>query len=544
MISTIVNWLQSIEGWKRGGVLVVLGALTSLCQAPYDLSPLLWLTFPALIWIFDSVKRNENNNISIKSAFATGWFFGFGYYAASSWWLALPFLVQPEKHGWMAPFVNILAPSLFAIYWGVVTAIVSKFWYPDWRRILVFSIAISLMEFIKAHLFSGFPWAAIGYSFLDAWVLGQFAAIFGLYGLNFLAILIFSAPAALIRTDYSVKRGGSYLNGFTILCLIIMVSFGLYRLSPSQAVPDTEYLVRVVQPNISQKEKWNPENRDKIYETFREMSRGTQTTSPTENSKPTIVVFPEAALPLQVRPNVTIVGQLIDMVPKNHYLITGAVRGEFRDNKPLFYNSVFALDSKGKILDFYDKVHLVPLGEYMPFPSILEKFNIHALVQHYTGLVAGEVRKELKIPGVPNSAPLVCYEIIFPGRVLPETAEADWIVNVTNDSWLGDTGGSYQHFDQARMRAIEEGVPIVRAANTGISAIVDANGIIRKQLKINEPGVIEDYLPATKSTEMFAVTRKYGHFAMVIVAGLLIFGTSKLRTKNSSKTFNIIDENS
>ena len=284
-------------------------------------------------------------------------------------------------------------------------------------------------------------------------------------------------------------------------------------------------------------------------------------------SKPIIVVYPESALPLTVYSRNKIVEELAGMVPENHYLITGAIRTESAEprsneqryfdsksnwlypNRPIrrekrnYYNSVVAVDSNGKLIDYYDKVHLVPIGEYIPFSSFLKRFNIEAVVQHYTGLSAGEVRKGLKIPGVPNAAPLVCYEIIFPGRVIPETGKADWIVNVTNDAWLGDTPGSFQHFDQTRMRAIEEGVPAIRAANTGISAIIDANGIVRHQIDINERGVIEDFLPAIKSTEMFEISRKYGFFTMLLISGLLVFGTSTLRPKTSSKSYNVINAN-
>ena len=542
MISNLMIWLQSSEGWKRRGILLLLGAITSLCQAPFDLFPLLWISFPALIWMLDSTKRNEDQKISFKSAFATGWYFSFGYYGGSLWWLASPFLVRPEIHGWMVPFVVIVIPAIISLFWTLAIAIASKFWFPDWRRILVFAVAFSFGEFLKSNMFSGFPWLSIGYAFLDAWVLGQFAAVVALYGLNFLAVLIFSAPAALVNSGYSNSAGGRYLNIFAVFCLIIMAGFGLYRLHPSQAVPDTEHFIRIVQPKISQKDKWNPEKREEIIQKFITLSKGSNDSESSKNPNQTVVIYPEAALPALFSQKSGQIEKMSELIPDNHFLITGAVRKELRDGKNHFYNSMFAFDSEGVIQDYYDKVHLIPLGEYIPFQSTLERFGIRALTRFYSSLTAGEIRKDLHIPGIPIASPVICYEITFPGAVMPVTAKAEWIINITNDSWIGTTPGTYQHFEQTRMRAIEEGVPAIRAANTGISGIIDSNGRVRELLAINEIGYIEGYLPAIHSTEMFQATRNYGFFGMLLIAIALCFSKSLIGNRNSTKFSNNIKE--
>jgi apolipoprotein N-acyltransferase len=211
----------------------------------------------------------------------------------------------------------------------------------------------------------------------------------------------------------------------------------------------------------------------------------------------TVLIWPESAFPFFLAREPDELAEIAQLLHGGTVLITGAVRlaEPVNPTDPLAYNSIYVIDREGSIASLYDKVHLVPFGEYLPFQDLLESLGLQQLTKQRGGFLAGDRHRLIAVPGAPMALPLICYEIIFPGEVAPKGDRPGWIVNVTNDGWFGISTGPYQHFHQARVRAIEEGLPLVRAANTGISAVVDPLGRVINSLALGSEGVIDAPLP-------------------------------------------------
>lgn len=519
--AVILSW-----GWRRRFIALGAGALSALAQAPFFAFPLLWLTFPVFIWLLDGSVATARRGGARRfwPAFSAGWWFGFGYFLAGLWWIGAAFLVDAEQFAWLMPVAVIALPAGLALFWGLAAAFAQLFWRDDWRRILALAGALGVAEWARGHFLTGFPWNAIGYALTAGEVLMQSAAIFGLHALNILAVLIFAAPAALVPPDAQARRNIT-VPALAVAGIAGLALFGFIRLdqAPRGNVPGVQ--IKIVQPAIDQAEKWKPENKQAIFQSFLDLS--VEGGLP-EDGTGLVLVWPESAFPFALMEEPGALAAIGAMLPDGATLVTGAARVEASPNRPgagdnngrrRVFNSIYVINDRGEIEDAYDKIHLVPFGEYLPFQKMLESFGLQQLTKLPGGFSAGPRRRALALPAAPAFSPLICYEIIFPGEVLPDGLRPGFLLNVTNDSWYGRTPGPYQHLHQARVRAVEEGLPLVRAANTGISMVSDPFGRIIARTALGERTSITAPLPSAIEPPF---SSRYGYYIFLILL-LIVF---------------------
>jgi len=484
--AVILSW-----GWRRRGIGFAAGALSALAQPPVFFFPILWLTFPVLVWLLDgAVGGSRRGGIRrIGPAFAVGWWFGFGYFLAGLWWVGAAFLVDAPAFGWLMPFAVLALTAGLALFWGVGTAAAQILWCGDWRRIFALAGTLGAAEWLRGHILTGFPWNTLGYALTAGEVLMQAASLIGIYGLSVLTVLVFAAPATLAPAGPRGRNRAA--PAAAILLLAGLALFGVVRLAQSQPdfVADTR--IRIAQPALSQDQKSPDADRETVLGIYRSLSLPEG--SPIAPG--TILVWPETAFPFALTEDPDALALIAEILPAGTSLVTGAYRIETAGEDRRVFNSIYMIDDEGTIVGAYDKVHLVPFGEYMPLAKLFDAAGLRPMAA-LPGVFSAGVRRMPMIPAAaPPFAPLICYEIIFPGAVLPDGPRPGFLLNVTNDGWFGKTVGPAQHLHQARVRAVEEGLPLVRAANTGISVVTDPYGRIIARAALGERTMIEAALP-------------------------------------------------
>lgn len=390
-------------------------------------------------------------------------------------------------------------------------------WRPGWRRILVLAATMAGVEWLRGHVLTGFPWNALGQALAPTAIMMQSAALVGLWGLTLAAFVIFAAPSALWPADPAGRRGPWIFTAGAGLLLLVHVAYGVLRLNGASADGGDGPRLRIVQPALDQSEKWQARNEDEIVARYLRLS-GEPGARGDGLADVAVLVWPESAFPFLLSDRPDVLSAIADLLPEGTTLLTGAVRAE--DEADPYggdaFNSVLLIDDGGTIAAAYDKVHLVPFGEYLPLKEGLRALGLRQLVALPEGFVPGAARMMLALPGLPPVVPLICYEIVFPGAVLPEGPRPGWILNLTNDAWFGATPGPYQHLAQSRLRAVETGLPVIRAANSGISAIIDAYGNVQKALPLEAVGILDGSLPAVAPPTL------YTQFGDVIFLSLLL----------------------
>jgi apolipoprotein N-acyltransferase len=482
-------------GWRRALIAFGAGALSVLALAPTDLWPVLFFTFPVLVWLVDGTAAGRLGGL--PGAFVAGWWFGFGYFFAGLYWMGHAFLVDAKTFGWMLPFAVTAVPAVLAIFTGFGVALARAIWLRGPLRILSLAVALTIAEWLRGHLFTGFPWNTYGYALTGPLALAQGAALIGIWGLTFIAVAVFASPALFADDRADTRRPGlALLIGIAVLALL--AGYGALRLAttPTQFVDDVR--LRIMQPNLQQDEKFNYMARDEVMKRYLALSDRSTGPQSAGMRDVTHLIWPESAFPFFLTREAEALAQIAELLPKGAVLITGAVRApEPVPGAPIShaYNSIYVIDHDGSVLSVYDKVHLVPFGEYLPFQNFLERLGLQQITKVQGGFIPGSRRRALDVPRAPRFLPLICYEIIFPGQAVPRGERPGWLVNVTNDGWFGISSGPYQHLQQARVRAIEEGLPVVRAANTGVSAVIDPLGRTVKSLPLGIEGVLDSALP-------------------------------------------------
>jgi apolipoprotein N-acyltransferase len=501
--------------WPRLAVAVSLGAVSALALAPFCAFPILWVTMPSLVWMLDgAVLAAATKRRAIMAGAAVGWCFGLGYFLAGLWWIGTAFLIDGDQFAWLMPLAVLVLPAGLALFWALGAGLAAAFWRPGWPRILVLAIAMASVEWLRGHVLTGFPWNAFGYTLAPTPVMMQSAALVGIWGLTLAAFVIFAAPAALAQHDDGPRRGTMVFILSAIALLAAHVGFGAVRLAGAGRMADSGPAVRIVQPSLDQSEKWQAENENEIVDRYLALSGGDSRPGK-ELEDGILLVWPESAFPFVLGDRPDVLARIAALLPPQATLITGAVRAEEPASGPLLaYNSVIVVDDAGAIVAAYDKIHLVPFGEYLPFRWIFDVFGIRQLIAIPEGFSPGHTRLTLTIPGAPPFAPLICYEIVFPGEVVAPGIRPGWMLNLTNDTWFGDTPGPYQHFLQGRVRAVEEGLPLVRAANSGISGIVDAYGRIAGELGLDRTGVVDGIIPPAAPLTPYA---RFGDWIFAIL---------------------------
>jgi apolipoprotein N-acyltransferase len=473
----------------------------------------------------------------LRSAFFRGWLAGVGYFAVGVWWITEPFQVDAAEQGWMAPFALLLMAGGLALFWGLAALLYRLTASRGPWRVLVFAGCLALFEWLRGHVFTGFPWNLPGETWRAGGAVSQAAAIVGAYGLSWITIAIAAAPALIF--DAAPRRTRAVAVGVAGLAIAGLSGAGALRLAAPSTTSADAPRVRIVQANIDQKEKWRPENLDQIVETYRQLSR-----QPAARA-PDIIVWPEGALPAVIddllAPGSPYVAKISSAVAPGQTLMLGANRaGRSPGGGVDYFNSLIALRREPaglKVTGVYDKHRLVPFGEFLPFGDLATKLGIRSLVHMPEDFTAGPEPRPMSPEGLPPVQPLICYEALFP-RFSAQAAERSglrpqWLLNVSNDAWFGATSGPWQHLNIASYRAIEEGLPIVRATPTGVSAMIDAHGRPAATLGLGASGVIDAVLPAALPRTLYSRFGEIG-FAMMLLVSALIVGLGRFRGRSDS----------
>jgi apolipoprotein N-acyltransferase len=487
---------------------LIAGALAALAMPPLYWLPAAVLGFVFLVWLWDDAP-------TARTAALRAWFWGIGHFTVGSYWMVEAFFVPPADFALLGP-PAVLGLAMVLGAFPALAAWATRILVQRWphlggryRRLILLAVAWTVTEWLRGHVFTGFPWNPLAHVWAFATPLLQGASLVGVYGLGTFTFLILVSPAAGWRAS-----------------LASLAVVGLAGIAGQQAMqPDAPAaagpMVRIVQPNVPQAEKWRPGGRARELQKLIDLSRRDGF------DRVAAVIWPETATPFIVQPGSQGLSMLATAAPPGGYLLAGAARAG-ADVKEGVWNSLLAIDATGAIAATYDKVHLVPFGEYIPF---------HKELPPLTGLIGrgsferGERFTTLMLPGLPGFSPLICYEALFPGEVTGPGARPAWLLNITNDAWFGVSSGPYQHLVSARLRSIEEGLPMIRAANTGISAVIDAYGRILVSLGMEREGVIDHGLPPARAETPYARWHDWTLFLLLTILASCVFLVGRKREK-------------
>jgi apolipoprotein N-acyltransferase len=474
------------------------------------------------VWLIDG-SVGETAFRRFRAAAAAGWWWGFGFFLAGLWWLGAAFLVEADKFAWAMPLGVVALPAGLAIFPALGFAFARLLWPAGAGRILILAVMLTASEWLRGHVLTGFPWNVYGMMLAGQIHIAQFASLAGLYGLTLLAVAIGAAPATLGTAEGGRRRWHAPI--LALLALVGLLGFGLWRIPPGPVPLVAGVKLRLMQPNLPQDAKFNPQNGEAILNQYLALSD--RATSPTTLGVQDVthLIWPESAFPFLLGRTPAALARIAALLPANTTLITGAARaGEALpgEGRPPIFNSVQVVNDEGVIVSSYDKVHLVPFGEYLPavFARLIRGVGLSEFVSVPGGFAAGARHAPMSIRGLPPVAPLICYEVVFPGEAVPpQGPRPGLMLNLTNDGWFGQTSGPYQHLAQARLRAIEEGLPLVRGANTGISAVIDNYGRVTASLPLGSQGVLDAGLPRAGPATLYA---QFGDAFLICLMTLFI----------------------
>jgi apolipoprotein N-acyltransferase len=516
-LTRITHSIMLASGWRRAAIAMAAGALSALAMAPFNAWPILFVTFPVLVWLVDGSAAGRWSGA--MAAAGAGWCFGFGFFVAGLYWTGYAFLVDAKTFAWLLPAAVAGLPAYLALYTALGLAAARLIWVRGPERLLALATTLTVTEWLRGHLLSGFPWNTFGYALMQPLALAQSVSLVGIWGLTFLAVAIFASSAML--TDDPVDTPHPYralLIGPVILAGL--TGYGALRLWTHPTTYVSGVNLRIMQPNLQQDEKFNYVAKDQVMARYLRLSD--RSTGPHSGGvhDVTHLIWPESAFPFFLTREPDALAQIVGLLKPGTELITGAVRAapSSTAQDPRAYNSVYVIDPDGSIHGIYDKVHLVPFGEYLPLQRILEQFGLRQLTKMVGGFLAGDRRRAMDVPRAPKMLPLICYEAIFLGNAVPPGERPGWLVNVTNDGWFGISTGPHQHFQQARALAIAEGLPLVRAANTGISAVIDPVGRIVNALPLGVEGVLDSKLPNAIEPTYFLLVGDYPLILSLVVS--------------------------
>jgi len=498
----------------RVGLALAAGAAAALVHPPFGVLPGL-LGYALLMFL-------SERSTTARGGFWMGWLAGFAYFSISCWWVAEAFLVNPAQ-AWMAPFAASLLPAGLGLFWGTATALYRRFLPAGVKRALFFAALFCLLEWLRGHLLTGFPWNPAGASWKAGSAASQFAAVAGVYGLSFVTVASAAAFAPLLGSGPRKARvGAAVLGGLALAGLLIG---GATRLSRAR-LELTDTVVRIVQADVEQESKWTPEAYRGIVDRYVNLTARPGAVTPD------LIIWPEGALPASAN-RVFATGSpeavaIARAVRPGQNLIMGLARGlpdPGSSEGMRYFNSLFVLTDQGgdglAVTGVYDKYRLVPFGEYLPAGGLLGVLGARGLTHMPTDFSAGPRPAPIDIPGAPRAQPLICYESLYPGFTPGAAGRPEWIVNISNDAWFGRSSGPPQHLNLASYRAIETGLPLVRSTPTGVSAMIDPWGRVigDQRLEPGESGVIDARLPRPTTTTLYG---RFGDllFWLAVLAGL------------------------
>jgi apolipoprotein N-acyltransferase len=473
-------------------VLLLLGGMAALGQAPVGAWPLSILGFALLYGVFSRAA-------GWRQAAGIGWAFGTGFFLIALNWIIEPFLVDVARHGWMAPFALLGLAAGLALFWAVALGLGRALG----GGALGFVGGLGLIELARGYVLTGFPWAQPGHVLIDTPLL-HWASYLGSLGLTALVLL---AAVALWATMTGGRRALLALGAMAVLWPMGAL------LTPNAGAAPEAAMVRLIQPNAPQHEKWDPDKIQGFFDRQLAFSAAGET-------RPDLIVWPETAVPVMLERAATtleVISDAAGSVP----VVVGLQR---RDEMRLF-NTLALVEAGGSVAAVYDKHHLVPFGEYMPYGDQLARFGIHGMAaKDGQGFSSGPGAQVIEMGALGRALPLICYEGVFPQDLRAAPGRADFILLITNDAWFGKFSGPYQHLAQARLRSAEFGLPMIRVANTGVSAMIDAAGRVTESLPLGEAGWRDAALPPPLPPTVYA---RLGDAPMLVIF-LIFLGLSRM----------------
>jgi apolipoprotein N-acyltransferase len=493
--------LVLLAGWRADLAAFVAGAVSALALPPVYAVPVLLVTVPALLCLLQGARGGV-------AAGRRGWWFGFGLYVCGLYWVTEAILIEAARFWWLVPLAVPALAAVLAVF-SAVAAIVARRARPGWPMAVTLAGAWVLTDLARQFVATGFPWNPLG----SVWewpgyagdVLIQPAALVGVHGLTFVTLVLAATPLLSWRW----RLGGVGL-------MVLWCGYGVVRLA-QPVPPGPDLTVLLVQGNVAQGQKWDRAMMVSIFRRYLDLTRDALAQV---GGGPVVVVWPETASPAQLQTDAPARELIAQVLGSGNQGLIGAVRFDDAERPR---NSLFAIGAGGVIEGIYDKWHLVPFGEYQP-----DWLPLGIQVVPGGGFARGPGPRTLHLPKVPTVGALICYEAIFPSQVIDAEDRPDWMINVTNDAWFGNSAGPRQHLAAARLRAVEEGLPLLRAANTGISAAFDAYGHELARLGMGQTGVIPVRLPGPLPIPPYA---RVGLVVPGVLGGAAIFFGLSLRRK-------------
>jgi apolipoprotein N-acyltransferase len=487
-------WASEARGWPRCLMALLLGALAAAALPPVDLVPLVVVSFSGLIWLAEGCRRK-------RDAFALGWSFGFGFFVAGLYWVAISIFTDIATFWWALPFAVAGLPAVLGVYTGLALLLYHVVAPRGAGRAFALGVAWTGAEWLRGHLLTGFPWNLAGYvwsgGFPGAGAVLQSTSVIGIYGLGLVTVILAGLPASLGDPPLGPVRLRRAVPVLVALLIAAAIgAAGALRLAGATdtLVPDVR--LRLVQPSIPQTLKWDPAAQRRNFERLLTLSRMPGADGVTD------VLWPEAAATYLLNRDAEARAAIAAVAPAGGLVIAGGLRANpAPDPVREIWNSLVAINGDGEIIASFDKYHLVPFGEYVPMRSLLPFKKLTAGSLDFS---AGAGPRTVDLPGLPPAGPMICYEVIFPGAVVEPSRRPGWLLNITNDAWFGFSSGPFQHFAIARTRAVEEGLPLVRVANNGISGVMDPYGRVIKRLGLDDVGIIDSALPAALPATPYA----------------------------------------
>jgi apolipoprotein N-acyltransferase len=454
----------------------------------------------------------------LRSGFARGWAAGFGYLLISTWWIAEAFFVDAAEHGWQAPFAIAFTAGGIGLFWGGAGLVYRLIAPRGAWRVLVFAAVLSVFEWLRGHILTGFPWDLPGETWKAGSALSQGASVIGAYGMTFVNVAVGASVAVLAAKDS--RRAQIVTVALAALALAGLWSFGALRLSHAHE-PDTAVRLRIVQPGLGEEASWTQAKVDARFERFMQLT-ALPSALPAD-----VVIWPEGAIPESfndyLAPGTWTEAALEHVLGLGQTLMAGGFRVDGSGEAARYYNTLLAVRRAPyglQPLTSYDKYRLVPFGEFLPMAGLFKRLGMQSLVQNGLPTTPGPLPAPITAAGLPRVQPLICYESLFPGFTSDKGGRPEWIINISDDAWFGRTSGPLQHLNIASYRAIEQGLPVIRDTPTGVSAVIDSYGRVRTSLGLGKAGVIDARLPTKIAQTPYARCHELPFYV------LLIFGLS------------------
>jgi len=500
---------------------LLLGAITSFSLPPYNFLIINFLTFPLLLLFFIEIKKKN----SFWLSFIVGWFFGIGYFFSNIYWIVYS-LTFEDIFKPLIPIALILIPSFLGLFYGIITLAASRLKLEkNFSSILIFSLLFAVVEFFRGFVLGGFPWNLIVYSWTSYLDSLQILSLIGTYSFNLISITIFLLPTVIF-----FKKNLKFKLISFIFLLVILASnyfYGFQKIKNNEKLYTEfkDFKIKLISPKISIERFFQPNNEEAIIEELIELSNPNILHN-------TVFIFPEGAL---AGVNLDQLKSFKEMFSRNfsekHTIIMGINTKKIIDNSSKIYNSMVILDNKLNLISEYNKIKLVPFGEFLPFEKFFKKIGLKKISYGYESFSSGNNRNLISLDDKNfNFIPLICYEIIYSGKVNLKSDKTNFIINISEDGWFGNSIGPYQHFSHSIFRAIEEGKNIIRASNNGISAYIDSNGIIIDKLESTHKGVIEiNNYKNSKRTFFSKFGNKIFFYFILFYISLLFFNYKRKR---------------